>query len=76
MDENKVSVIAGVMFVAKGVTKPKTLRNSKAEIQSNRDRAEEGSNAVYATLPKGVQGLSKAALTGLCAINVSRGRSS
>lgn len=74
MEENKVCVIAGVMFVAKGVTKLEILRNSKTV--SNRGRAEEGSNAVYATLPKGVQGLNKAALTGLCAINVSRGRSS
>lgn len=62
------------MFAAKEVTKPKILRNSKTA--SNRGRAEEGSNAVYATQPQGVQGLSKAALTGLCAINVSRGRSS
>lgn len=62
------------MFGAEGVTKLKILRNSKTV--SNRGRAEEGSNAVYATLPEGVQGLNKAALTGLCAINVSRGRSS
>lgn len=62
------------MFVAQGVTNRKILRNSKTA--SNRGRAEGGSNAVYATPPQGVQGLSKAALTGLCAINVSRGRSS
>lgn len=58
------------------VAKGENQRFKLKDRASDRGRVQASSNAVYAMLEKGVQGLSKAALTGFGTTNVSRGRSS